>query len=84
MTSYCRAALYVVMAVLCLLGLTLLPNMFFGDGINGYAALDFVSILYVIVVVLLCIPLSGILMRVTDRLRTAKKKEPDLITKPRI
>ena len=41
-------------------------------------------VLYVIVVVLLCIPLSGILMRVTDRLRTAKKKEPDLITKPRI
>ena len=79
-----RAALYVVMAAVCLLALTLLPGMFFGDGKGTYVALDFVSVLYVIVVVLLCIPLSGILMRVTDRLRTAKKKEPDLITKPRI
>ena len=72
------------MAAVCLLALTLLPGMFFGDGKGTYVALDFVSVLYVIVVVLLCIPLSGILMRVTDSLRTAKKKEPDLITKPRI
>ena len=37
------------MCACCILGLTILPTMFFGD---GYASLDFVSILYIIVVVI--------------------------------
>lgn len=78
--NFFRTILYLAMFVICLLALILLPGMFFGDG-KSFVPLDFVSVLYVIVVVLLCIPLSGILMRVTDRLRTAKKREPDIISR---
>ena len=67
-----RAVLLLAMCTCCILGLTLLPTMFFGD---GYAQLDFVSILYIIVVVLLCVPLSGIFIKLFDRLRENKRND---------
>ena len=67
-----RTVLLLAMCACCILGLTILPTMFFGD---GYASLDFVSILYIIVVVMLCVPLSGIFIKLFDRLREGKKNE---------
>ncbi len=78
-----RTSLFLSMAALCILAIALLPQMFFRDG-TGYVPLDFVSVLYAIVVILLCIPLSGILMKLTDKLRSMKKKEQIAITPPRI
>lgn len=78
-----RTALFLSMAVLCILAISLLPQMFFRDG-SGYVALDFVSVLYAIVVVLLCIPLSGALMKLTDKLRSVKRREQIAITPPRV
>ena len=65
-----RTILLIAMCACCILGLTVLPTMFFGE---GYARLDFVSILYIIVVVMLCVPLSGIFIKLFDRLREGKK-----------
>ena len=67
-----RTVLLIAMCACCILGLTVLPTMFFGE---GYLPLDFVSILYIIVVVMLCVPLSGIFIKLFDRLREGKKSD---------
>ena len=71
--NFYRTILFLAMCAACVLCLTLLPNMFFeSEPGMGYTPLDFVSILYIIVIVLLCIPLSGILIKVTDKLQNKK------------
>lgn len=77
-----RTILFLTMTALCILAVSLFPQTFFRDG-SGFVPLDFVSVLYAIVVVLLCIPLSGGLMKLTDKLRSLKKKESASITTPR-
>ena len=72
-----RAVLLLTMTAACVLSITLLPSFFFEDGYPT-PLLGFVQILYVIVVVLLCFPLSDFLVRLTERLRTGKKKQPKL------
>ena len=67
-----RTVLLLAMSACCILGLTVIPTMFFGE---GYAPLDFVCILYVIVVVMLCVPLSGIFIKIFDRMRENKKSD---------
>ena len=74
-----RAVMFLAMVAACILSVTLLPFIFFEE---GYATplLDFVPILYVIVVVLLCFPVSDVLLRITERLRSGKKKQPKLLS----
>lgn len=67
-----RTVLLLAMSACCILGVTVMPTMFFGE---GYAPLDFVCILYVIVVVMLCVPLSGIFIKIFDRMRENKKND---------
>lgn len=69
-----RTVLLLVMGAACIVGLTVLPTMFFGE---TYAEQDFVSVLYIIVVVMLCVPLSGFFIKIFDRLRTGSKKSDD-------
>lgn len=66
-----RAILFAGMCVLCILGITLLPEMFLG---NPYKP-DFVSVLYIIVVVLLAFPVTGIMIKIFDHLRSSKKPD---------
>ena len=78
--NFYRTILFIGMCAACILCLTLLPNMFFeSEPGSGYTPLDFVSILYITVVITLCIPLSGILMRVTERLRSKKTDQKPVI-----
>ena len=67
-----RTVLLLAMSACCILGVAVMPTMFFGE---GYAPLDFVCILYVIVVVMLCVPLSGIFIKIFDRMRENKKND---------
>ncbi len=66
-----RALLFAAMFILCILGIALLPETFLGE---RYVP-DFVSVLYIIVVVLLAFPVTGIAIKLFDRLRTPKKNE---------
>ena len=71
-----RAALFCLMVALCITGLAVMPDLFLGE---SHTQMNFVSTLYVIVVVLCCIPVSDILMRVFDKLRIIKKTD-ELLT----
>lgn len=74
--NFFRTILLLAMAAACILGLALLPEVFFDA--QTYQQLNFVSILYIIVVIVLCLPLSDILVKVFDKLRTTKKTEERL------
>ncbi len=64
-----RTVLFLSMTAACILGLTLMPNTFLGA---SHDPLNFVCVLYIIVVILLCVPLSGVFIRIFDRLRGGK------------
>ena len=66
-----RTVLLLAMCSGCIIGLTVFPSMFLG---RGYTALDFTSALYVIVVILLCVPLSEFAIRAYDKWQINNKK----------
>ena len=68
--NFFRGVLMLAMVACCVLGLTLLPGMFLGE---GFAALNFVSVLYLIIVILLCFPLSAAFLKISEKLRSQKK-----------
>ena len=74
-----RAILMFGMFAACILCTTLLPFIFFEEGYPT-PLLGFVQTLYVIVVILLCFPLSEIFTRITERLRGIKKKQPKMLS----
>ena len=76
--NFPRALLFIAMLAISLLCLTLMPNIFIDENYwaEGYPHVGFVQIMYVLLVVMLCIPISGILLRLTDRLmRGSEQKE---------
>ena len=70
--NFFRLVLLVCMITACVLGLTLLPDMFLDA---NREALNFVSVLYIIIVILVCFPLSNVLIKATERLRAHKKTD---------
>ena len=70
-----RTTLFIGMCALCITALTVLPSAFLG---RGYTPLGFVQMLYVIVVVLVSVPLSGAFIKIFEKLRINKKIEDRL------
>ena len=70
-----RTALFIGMCALCITALAVLPAAFLG---NGYTPLGFVPMLYIIVVVLISVPLSGAFIKIFEKLRINKKIEDRL------
>lgn len=70
-----RTTLFIGMCALCIAALTVLPEAFLG---KGYTPLGFVPMLYIIVVVLVCVPLSGAFIKIFEKLRINKKIEDRL------
>lgn len=66
-----RTLLFLSMLTLCILGIVFFPQIFLG---KEYAP-DFVSILYLLVVVMLAFPLTGVSIKIFDKLRSNKKPE---------
>ncbi len=73
-----RAIMFLSMVAACILSTTLLPFIFFEEGYST-PLLGFVPSLYVVVVVLLCFPVSEVLLRLTAKLRSGRKKQPKLL-----
>ena len=70
-----RAFLFIAMLTASVLGLYLLPQVFFEPG--QYVRLGFVQLMFVTMILMLCIPLSGILLRITEKLnKSARKEDP--------
>lgn len=76
--NFARAFLFIAMFAISVLCLTLLPNIFIDENYmaEGYKHVGFVQIMYVMLIVMLCIPLSGILLRISDKLNGNAVKEP--------
>lgn len=72
--NFSRAMLLLLMATVCILGLVFLPSMFFGE---DYTHLDWIRIMFVMCVVMICVPLSGILIAFTNKLTSGKKSYDD-------
>ena len=70
-----RTALFIGMCAMCITALAVLPAAFLG---NGYTPLGFVPMLYIIVVVLISVPLSGAFIKIFEKLRINKKIEDRL------
>lgn len=68
-----RTILLLAMCACCIVGLTVFPQLVYGS--PPYQQLDFVSTLYVIVVILLCIPLSELAVRAYDKWQANKKRD---------
>ncbi len=65
-----RGFLFIGMLAVSVLCLTLLPNLFIDEFFfaENYCHLGFVQYLYIAAVILLCIPLSSVLLRISDKL----------------
>ena len=65
-----RAILFIAMLVISLLCLTLLPTLFIDENFYSetYKHVGFVQIMYVLLVVMICVPLSGVLLKASDKL----------------
>lgn len=68
--NFSRGVLLLLMFAVCILCLLFLPSMFFGD---NYAKLDWIRIMFVVCVIMICVPLSGILIAFTNKLNSGKK-----------
>ena len=74
--NFFRAILFIAMFAISLIGLTLLPDIFIE---KNHTPLGFVQIMYVLLIIMLCIPLSGVLLRITDKLNKSSEKKTDMI-----
>lgn len=78
-----RAFLFIGMLAVSILCLTLLPNLFIDENFfkEDYNHIGFVQIMYIMLVVMICVPISGILLKLADKLvrsgDTAERKKPE-------
>ena len=66
-----RGVLFLAMLAGCIVGITLFPTQIFGP---SYQPLEFVPVLYSIVVILVSFPLSDTMIKLFDKLRENKKQ----------
>ena len=68
--NFPRALLFIGMLAISILCLTLLPDIFIDANYKApdYEHVGFVQIMYVLLIVMFCIPISGVLLKITDRL----------------
>lgn len=68
--NFPRALLFIGMLAISILCLTLLPEIFIDANYKApdYEHVGFVQIMYVLLIVMFCIPISGVLLKITDRL----------------
>ena len=70
-----RTVLLLAMCACCIVGLTIFPSFFLGE---GYSPLDFTSGLYILVVVLLCFPLTDLTTLAYDKWQESKRAREGL------
>lgn len=68
--NFSRGILLIAMISVSVLCLIFLPTMFFEE---GYAQLDWIRLMFVACVIMLCVPFSGLLISFTNKLATNKK-----------
>jgi len=72
--NFSRAALLFLMAAGIILCLAFLPAMFYGE---GYMQLDWIRVMFVVCVIMICVPVSGVLIAFTNKLINPKKSYDD-------
>ena len=70
-----RTVLLLAMCACCIVGLTIFPSFFLGE---GYSPIDFTSGLYILVVVLLCFPLTDLTTLAYDKWQESKRAREGL------
>ncbi len=75
--NFARALLFIGMLAISTLCLTLLPNIFIDQHYmdDGYAHVGFVQIMYILLIIMFCIPISGVLLRFSDKLLHSEQEE---------
>ena len=68
--NFPRALLFIAMLAVSTLCLTLLPDVFIDQHYSepGYVHVGFVQIMYILLIIMFCVPISGVLLRISDKL----------------
>ena len=74
--NFSRGVLLILMSAICVLLPVFIPQMFLGD---NYSQITWIQLMYVACVVMLCVPLSGLLIAFSNKLTANKKSDERLM-----